>query len=245
MRSVILGAASALALLAPAAANAESPGYVDASVGQIDFDGSDLDMIGFGGAVAADVSPNWRVQFDGDVTRYSDNGAFTTTNVTAHLYTEGDNYAVGAVLSNRDLIFASIWSLGVEGQTAMGPVVLEGEAGFGTLEAFSNDAGTVNASVNGTYYASDNFSIGAGVGYLDSDDAFGTIMTYSVDAEYKFDSPVSLFVGYANSDYDDISADSDTWRLGARYSFGDDTLRNRRETGPRWLRETLSIVPFA
>lgn len=245
MRSVIFGAASALALLAPAAASAETAGYVDISVGQADIDSTDLDMISLGGAVVTPVSPNWRAQFDVDATRYSEDGAITGTSVTAHLFTEGPNWAVGGVLSNRDLLFASMWSLGLEGQTNLGQVVLEGEVGVGTIETFGGDTGTVNADGNATFYATPDFSIGLGVSYLDADDAFGSSLTYSIEGEYKFDCPMSVFAGWATADYDDVDVDVDTWRIGARWAFGNDTLQGRRETGPRWLRGLGNILPIA
>jgi hypothetical protein len=247
MRNIILGAASVIALLAPATANAKTGGYVDLSLGQMSIESSDLDTVSIGGAAAADVAPNWRAQFDADVTRYSDSGdGISATNAAAHLYYEGDTWAVGGVLASRDLFFASVWSLGLEGQTHLGQVVLEGEVGVGTLESFGGSVNTTNADANATFYATDNFSIGLGVSYLDSDDAFGTVTSYSLDAEYKFDASAnSIFAGYSNNQYDDIDVEGDTWRIGFRHAFGDDTLRGRRETGPRWLRNSGSLLPIA
>lgn len=245
MRKFMLGAAAIAALLVPAQASAQTNGYVDLSVGQTSVENTDLDSITIGGAAAVDLSANWRAQFDVDVNRLSEDGALTLTNTAAHVYYEGDGWAVGGVLSNEDLAFASAWTVGIEGQTHLGSVVLEGEAGFGTLEGFGDDTGVVNADANATWYISPNFSIGLGVAYLDIDEFSDALTTYGIDGEYKFqNSQFSVFGGYSQTDIDD--AEIDAWRIGARYAFGDDTLQGRRQTGPRWLRGNgASFLPIA
>lgn len=237
MRSFLLGAASIAAMLVPTGAFAQTGGYVDISAGQLNIEDEDLDVLSLGGAAAADVTENWRAQFDANVNRFSiDGDGFTMTNAAAHLYYEGAGWAAGGVLTNLDLGFVSIWSAGAEGQIHLGQLVLEGELGFGTLESFGDSVNTTNANANATYYFTDNFSIGAGVDTLDTDDAFGTITTYNLEGEYQFaGSANSAFAGYDNTSYDDIDVDSDTWRIGFRHAFGADTLQGRRETGPRWL----------
>lgn len=246
MRLFLLGAASAVAMLSPAAANAETGGYVDLSLGQLSIEDTDLDTITLGGAAAADLSDNWRAQFDVAVNRISDGGeGFTLTNGAAHAYYEGAGWAAGGVLTNVDLGFASIWSLGAEGQMTFGQLVVEGELSVGTLEVFGSSTDTTSFSANGTYYLMDNFSIGAGYASLDVDEAFGTINTLSLDAEYQFSgSANSVFLNYANSDYDDIDEESDAWRIGFRHSFGDDSLAGRRQNGPRWLPVSTGLFQF-
>lgn len=242
MRTLLMGAAAVVALIAPA--HAQTNGYVDLSIGQVDVDGTELDSVMIGGAAAADLSGNWRAQFDADVNRLSVSGeALTLTNTTAHVYYQGDSWAFGGVLSNRDLGIASAWLLGIEGQTHFGPVVLEGEAGFGVLEAFGTEIDLVNADANATWYLSENFSIGAGVALVDFDDLDEEFVSYGVDGEYKFqNSDFSVFAGYNQSDFADV--ETDTWRLGLRYAFGDGSLRERRQSGPRWLRPGDTFLPI-
>lgn len=237
MRKFLIGAASVAAIMVPAAqANAETAGYIDLALGQLDSDGADLDTLSIGGAVAADLSQNWRVQFDVDTNRLSDGSdGVTATNVAAHVYHEGDNWAIGGVLTNRDLYFASAWMLGLEGQAHLGALVLEGEASFGTIEDFGDDADATSANVNITYYFTPNFSVAAGYDYFEVDGFSDSLDTWGIDGEYKFDgSQFSLFAGWAQLESGDEEIDS--WRIGGRYAFGDDTLQGRRTTGPRWLR---------
>ena len=247
MRKFLVGAAAAAAILAPAAqASAETNGYIDLSLGQTDVESTDLDAINIGGAGAVDVGGGWRGQFDVDMTRLSNDGTMTTTNLTAHLYKEADNWAVGGVLSSRDYFYGNAWTIGIEGQTHLNNLVLEGEASFGTVEwIYGDDTGTYNLDANGTYYFTPDFSVGVGYQYVDIDELDGGIDTWTADAEYKFSSsPFSVFAGYAQSEID--STDVDTWRVGGRYAFGDDTLQGRRTTGPRWLRNVANVfLPIA
>jgi hypothetical protein len=93
----------------------------------------------------------------------------------------------------------------------------------------------------------ENFSVGAGADYLDVDDAFGTITSYSIEAEYQFaGSPNSVFAGYDWTNYDDIDVDGNAWRIGFRHAFGEDTLQGRRQSGPRWtpIKNNLAIFGF-
>ena len=246
MRTLLLGAASAAALLAPAAAQADTPGYVDVSAGQLSIENEDLTDITLSGAGAVDVWSGWRAQFDGTVDRMNDGGfAVTFSNFEGHLYTESQGWAWGVVLSETDLGFANDYSLGLEGQATFGQFVLEGGAGLGSIEAFGDNANTTSADVDLTWYASDNFSLDAGANYYDSDDAFGVVTSYTVGGEYQFSgSSNSVFAGYTWTNYDDVDVDGDSWRIGFRHAFGDDTLAARRQNGPRWLPKANSTALF-
>lgn len=247
MRKFLVGAAAAAAMLAPAAqASAETSGYIDLSIGQTDVESTDLDAMSVGGAGAVDVGGGWRGQFDVDINRLSNDGALTQTNVTAHIYHEDGDWAVGGVLSSRDYYYGNAWTVGVEAQKHLGNLVLEGEGSVGTVEwIYGDETGTYNFDANGTFYFTPDFSVGVGYQYLDIDELDNGIDTWNVDAEYKFDgSPFSVFAGWAQSDYD--SSDAETWRIGGRYAFGDDTLQGRRTTGPRWLRNAATVfLPIA
>jgi opacity protein-like surface antigen len=246
MRKFLIGAASVAAIMVPAAqANAETDGYVDLALGQLDAGSSDLDTLSIGGAVATDLSQNWRVQFDVDTNRISDGGdSATGTNVAAHVYYEGDTWAVGGVLANEDFFFGSAWTLGLEGQTHLGALVLEGEVNFGTLEGFGGSEDVTGANVSATYYFTPNLSVAAGYDYFDIDAASDSLDTWSIDGEYKFDeSQFSMFAGWAQTESG--GEELDGWRIGGRYAFGDDTLQGRRSAGPRWLRGNgASFLPI-
>lgn len=245
MRTMLLGAAAAAAMIVPAQASAQTNGYIDLSFGQTDVESTEFDALSLGGAAAVDLSGNWSAQFDVDVSRNSVEGEeFTTSNTAAHLYYEGPTWAVGGVLSSRDLIFANEWALGIEGQTHIGSVVLEGGASFGTLEGFGGSTGTTTVDANATWYVTPDFSVGVGAGYWDIDEFDDEATTYGVDGEYKFaGSDFSMFAGYSTTELEGV--DFDTFRIGGRYAFGSDTLQGRRSDGPRWLRGVAGgSLPF-
>jgi hypothetical protein len=243
MRTFWLGAASAVALLAPGAAAADTGGYIDLSAGQLTIDGDDADIVTIGGSAAANFSSDWRAQFDVNVSRLSESGAsLTLTDGAGHLWYQGNNWAIGAVLSERDVFPATDWSLSLEGQAWFGNAVVEGQAGLGQIELFGSEEDTSNASANLTYYFTDNFSAGVGGEIYDTNDAFGSVTTWTLDAEYQFAGSNSIFASWTDLAYDDIDADGDTWRIGIRHAFGDDTLKGRRQNGPHWL-SSNSILP--
>lgn len=247
MHKFLVGAAAVAAILAPTAqASAETSGYIDLAIGQTDVESSDLDAINIGGAGAVDVGGGWRGQFDVDITRLSDGGAISTTNATAHIYHESGNWAVGGVLSSRDYYFGNGYTVGVEGQIHLSNLVLEGEGSVGTVEwIFGDETGTYNFDANGTYYFTPDFSVGVGYQFVDIDELDDGIDTWTADAEYKFsNSPFSVYAGWAQSEVS--GTDVDSWRIGGRYAFGDDTLQGRRTTGPRWLRNVANVfLPIA
>lgn len=240
MKKHLIGFAALAALLAPLSAQAETNGVIDLSAGQMDIESTDLDSLAIGGSVAADLAGAWRAQFDVDATRISEGGdAMTFTNAAAHVFYDAGPYAFGGVLANRDFGFASGWSIGAEGQAHLGPLVLEGEAGIGTIEGFGGDADITNADVSATWYATPNFSIGLGYYYFDIEGEV-EFDTFSLDGEYRFqNSAFSVIGGYSQSDVD--GTDIDSWRVGLRYAFGEDTLQGRRLTGPRWQRQPFTL----
>lgn len=244
MKKHLASAAAIAALATPLAAHAETPGYVDLSFGQWTSSGNDVDTTTLGGSGAVDLTGNWRAQFDGEALRLSSGGdGFTLNSLAAHAYYDGGEWAFGGVLSSNDFGEGAAWTLGAEGQMDVGAFVVEGEVGFGTIEGFGSDADTRHANVSATWYATPNFSVAAGYDYSDIEQDFNDTVLH-LDGEYKFDnSPFSLIAGYASHDSEFI--DFDTWQVGLRYGFGDDTLRDRRQNGPRWLRGSSSLLPIA
>lgn len=241
MRRFLAISAATIALAVPSIATAGTPGFVDVSLGTIDVDGDDLTIMGVGGSVVAPLSGNWNVQFDGEFTRYEDGGlAVSGSGLAAHIFHDGGDWAVGALLGYQSFSALTFWTLGAEAQYTTGAFVLEGGLGIGTAEAVGN-ADTFSANASATWYANPDLSFTGGISYVDLDDEFDAT-NYSIDAEYRFaGSPFSVIGGYTFTDYEG-SAEGDTWSIGLRYGFGDATLQARRNEGPRWLREDSTLV---
>ena len=83
MRRFLAISAATIALAVPSIATAGTPGFVDVSLGTIDVDGDDLTTMGVGGSVVAPLSGNWNVQFDGEFTRYEDDGLAVVAELVA------------------------------------------------------------------------------------------------------------------------------------------------------------------
>ena len=242
MRRYLAISAATIALAVPSIAAAGTPGFVDVSLGTIDVDPVELSTIGVGGAVVAPLSGNWHVQFDGKVTRYEDGDvALNGSGFSAHVFHDGGDWAVGALLGYQSLSSAAFWTLGAEAQYSVGAFVLEGGLGIGTAEDPAENLDTFSANASATWYANPDLSFTGGISYFDLDDEFDAT-SYSIDAEYRFaGSPFSVIGGYTFTDYEG-SAEGDTWSIGLRYGFGDATLQARRNDGPRWLREDSAVL---
>jgi len=239
MKKFLAIAATTIALVAPASAG--TPGFVDVSLGAIDGNEAEITTMGAGGSVVAPLSGNWHVQFDGEFTRYQqEGGGLSGSGLSAHVFHDGGDWAVGALLDYQALTALTFWTLGVEAQYTVGTLVFEAGAGVGTAEVSSN-ADTVSAGGSVTWYATPDLSFGAGIGYRDVDTAFDTT-SYSLDAEYRLEgTSFSVIGGYEFSDLD-TGIESNAWSIGLRYGFGDATLQDRRKDGPRWLREDNAYI---
>lgn len=241
MRRYLALSAAALALAVPASANAGTPGFVDVNLGTIDAGAADLTTVGVGGSVVAPLSGNWLVQFDGEFTRYEDDGlTLSGSGLAAHIFHDGGDWAVGALLGYQSLSDLTFWTLGAEAQYTVGAFVLEGGLGIGTAESLSSNADTFSANASATWFANADLSFTGGISFIDIESETEAT-NYSLDVEYRFaGSPFSVIGGYAFTDYEG-GAEGDTWSIGLRYGFGDGTLQARRNEGPRWLREDSFI----
>jgi hypothetical protein len=239
MKKFLAMSAATIALAAPSIASAGTPGFVDVRLGAIDANEAEFTTMGAGGSVVAPLSGNWNVQFDADFTRQQIEGVgFSGSGLSAHIFHDGGEWALGALLDYEDTALVTYWTLGAEAQYTIGSFVFEAGAGFGTVESFGGNADTGSANASLTWYANEDLSFAGGISYRDVDAASLDSTTYSLDAEYRLEgSPFSVIGGFAFSDLD-LGIESTGWTIGLRYGFGDATLQARRNEGPRWLRES-------
>lgn len=240
-----IASAAALALLVPAIATAGTPGFVDVNLAFLDSGSTELTGLGAGGSVVTPLAGNWLVQFDGKVIRLEGEGTATSTSgLSAHVFHDGGDWAVGALLDYQSLYGASLWTLGTEAQYTAGAFVLEADLGLVTSETFGVNEDAWRMSAAATWFANPDLSVTGSINHLDPTDSSTEITAYGLDAEYRFaGTAYSVFGGYA---YTDIGSGTefDTWSIGLRYGFGDGTLQQRRNEGPRWLREENPLLPL-
>jgi hypothetical protein len=174
-------------------------------------------------------------QVDGSVTRYESDdlgGDATSVSATGHLKYKADAYSAGAFLGAHDSEGVTLWGLGVEGKVVgdMGSIFVQG--GYGQVQDLDNvDFWAVRAE--GRYFVNDNFYVGANGGYTVATAAGPNLDMWNlgVDAEYQFvNAPVSVFAGYERGELKDFDLSSDTFRVGARFTFGGG-LRARDQAG--------------
>ncbi|MBC6981433.1 hypothetical protein [Caulobacter sp. 17J80-11] len=229
MKKLLVASAAVAALFAAAPAFAGS-GQVDLSYTNVE---DEVDVWSLGGAAVTEVGADWNIQGDATVHRVDVGGGnINFTDAALHLFKRNDSYAMGVYVDSSDIEMASAWGLGVEGQKFFDKATIAGSIGWNTAESFGSDMDGWNATLGATFFATDNFSIGAGVGYADFD-FIDSVTTWDISAEFKPESsPVSFFAGYSNQDVssfggDDVSA----WTLGARWNFGGGSLKERDRSG--------------
>ena len=169
-------------------------------------------------------------QVDGAITNYD--GDDTSFGATGHLNTKVGEGLVGGFAGVEASDDITVWGVGVEGQANIdGKTSLYGQAGYGNVDdAFDADIWAVRGEVR--YFVADNFRLKGQVGYA-TVDVGPNIDTWNagVEAEYQFsETPFSVWAGYDHADLDDIDTNSDTVRIGVRYTFGG-SLKDRDQSG--------------
>lgn len=238
MKKVLLGAAAALAVIAPGAAAADTSGWVGFSYNTLDDDndGSKEDYLDLSGSVVTNLGGNWNLQFDGSMQDMNhDSHTDSHGTAVAHVFMRNDGYAFGGfggfTTGEQDG-----YLLGAEGALYLDRFTLAGSAYFGGDRQYSDEENS-GLQASGTYFWSDNFSIGADVSYYSFDfsgggnEQDGTI--YGVNAEYQFANGFSIFGGWHTSDEDYFGADkqTDSFSIGGRYNFGTGSLIERDRSG--------------
>jgi opacity protein-like surface antigen len=219
---IAAASAVAIALAAPAAANAAS-GYVDLSYA----DNGDFDVNSWavnGSAVVPAGQLN--LQFDAGFTRTDFDGDNVTTGAGAvHLFHRNDKFAVGGVVGVAD---PGIYTYGLEGAMYLDRVTLSGSASILTddLDLFDDEPTVLNLGAK--FFVTDNVSIGASYSNFDTSDFGESVDSWGLEGEFKTSGPASFFAAYSTTE----ELDLDTWSIGMRWNFGDATLKARDRSGP-------------
>lgn len=239
MRNQLIATVAAAGLLAMAgAAQAQVVGHVGANYGRVELDAGalgegDLDAFQGEGAVSFDLGA-LRAQIDGLVTVVDGQGDDATlVSGTAHLNGKADKALFGgfAGVTNSDGV--TLWAVGPEAQIDLGEsTVLYGQGAYGQVD----DLGDVDfwaGRVELRQFFSDNFKVQGSLGYTSADFGPASVDMWNagLDAEYQFaGTPWSVIGGYEHAELDDADLQTDTFRIGVRYTFGG-TLRDQDRAG--------------
>jgi hypothetical protein len=239
MKTQLIASAAAVALFAVAgAAQAQTVGHVGANYGRVELDAgalgeADADAIQLEGAVRFDAGA-LGAQVDGSVTNFDADGEDATVwSATGHLNKKLNNGLVGGFVGLSTTDDVTLWALGAEAQFTVAPSTdLYGQVGYGQSDDLDDvDFWAARGEVR--HFFSDNFKVQGALGYTKADANGGDLDMWNVgaDAEYQFaGTPWSVTGGYEHGEIDDANLESDTFRIGVRYTFGG-TLRDRSASG--------------
>lgn len=238
MKKVLLGAAAALAIVAPGVAAAETSGHVAFSYNTLDddLDGGKEDYLDLSGSVVTSLSGNWNLQFDGSMQEMNhDTHTDSFGTAVVHAFVRNEAYAFGG-FGGFTTGEQNSYLLGAEGAIYLNRLTFAGAAFFGGDRQYSDEE-TNGLSASGTYFVSDNLSVGVDASYYNFD--FGGVnneqdgTVYGINGEYQFSNGISMFGGWHTSDQDDFGTDNEvsSFSLGARYNFGTGSLIERDRNG--------------
>lgn len=238
MTKTLLATAASFAVLAiSAGAQAQTIGHIGANYARSNLDAGigdlDVDAVEIEGAVRFDAGA-LGAQIDGAVTRFdTDGGDATVGALTGHLNTKLDGALLGGFAGVEHSDDATLWAVGAEGQANLGEATsLYGQLGYGQAEDLS-DVDFWAGRVELRHFFTDNFKLQGSLGATRADGNGGDLDMWNagVDAEYQFaGTQWSVLGGYEHAEIDDANLDSDTFRIGVRYTFGG-TLRDRYQSG--------------
>lgn len=246
MRKLFLGAVALAAIAIPTAAHAEGSG--DVHIGYRSVDDLDIEGVQYGGAAHVGFSNGWNLQFDAQNSRFDDlgPGSITTTQGAAHAFYRTEGWSAGGFISYGDALFDAAYGLGAEGALYLDRFTVSGSLEHITFDndLFIAEDSALLANLGGAFFITDNLEVHAGLHYLDAD-SVDSIMDYSIGGEWRFDnSPFSVFADYRQHDED--AFDTNSWQIGARWSFGDSSLLDRDRSGASQHRGSglLQMLPI-
>ena len=235
MKKLVLGAAAAAALLAPAVASAETNAVVGIDFNRVDFEGlGDANVYGVNGAFNHDFASGWQIQMDGAADRFDGGGCCVNQNYAAvHYGMRTDQYSFAGFVGLQSFSIFSGVDVGVEGQMHFANASLGGSVAY--IDFGDIDINATHVNLDGEYYFTPNFSVNAGAAYTNLDGFGGNTdyWTWNLGGEYRFDnSPFSVTLGYRQSDFD--GGNVDAWTIGLTLDLGTGSLQDRRVHGPSW-----------
>jgi hypothetical protein len=191
------------------------------------------------GAVVGQVR-NFGVQGDIKVASFNGPGTAgdgTATSPTLHVFKRNPYGLIGGWAGWSHSEGADLLGIGAEGQAYMSGATIYGSIGYGHVNDVT-DQNLWAARVEGRYFLTENFMLGATVGLVRASadtgttTAHSTVRTVGIGAEYQPGQlPFSINAAYAHADASNSSAESDTIRIGMRWNFDGGSLAERDRLG--------------
>lgn len=187
------------------------------------------------GSIVLPITAPAVLSLDGSLQNFDGEGGYSTTSEDASGHADfrvGDNALVGGFVGFNHAEDFTLWGGGVEGQYTGQEGGVVAQLGYGK----SDDLDGVDfwgERIEGRFYGNDNMRFAAHLGgmKIKGDGGDTSLWNVGVNGEYQLSSaPVSVWVGYDRSSWEDADLTADVFSIGVRYNFGG-SLRDRDAAG--------------
>jgi hypothetical protein len=239
LRKLLFGAAAST-LLAPAAAHAETTGFVDAAYEHSQVQGGGAaESPNFGAGVQHDFDSGWGVQADGRSTHF-DVSDFNAGYAAIHVYfAVSPNLDVGAFVGLSDFLLNNGESVGVEARVHQGQWSLQGSVGYTHFDPISGTSEVWDARALGAWFLNQDTALTPSVSYTEwQDTAFLDKQAgIGIGVTHRFNNGLQWYASYiysANDSTVDGQYQVDTVRIGLRFNFSAGDLQTITNDGASW-----------
>ncbi len=223
-KSILMGAAAALAMLVPLQARADTGGTIGGALAALDSDDDAFEnFAAIGGVVLTDLGSNWSGQLKGasiDLTTFDHSHFYSLVEfgINRHF---GD-VTVGGFLGQLNDDGDGGWTYGLGARTNFGRFTLAGSvSGAGSRN--DDDDEYSNLSIEGGMALTPRWRLGVVGSWSDIDEE--DVNTYGADLSFQATPMIGIGAFYRNSEVDDCCGggyDVEAVGLNLRLNFGDD-----------------------
>jgi hypothetical protein len=242
VRKLLIGAAAS-AMLAPAAAHAQTSGYVDTAYEYSETSGNTwVQSWNLGAAVEHDFATGWSIQGDGRSTKF-DNGAITMGANYAALHVSAavsPNADVAAFFGFLDRVSSDAPMVGLEARVHQGQWSLQGSAGYAQFTPSIGSSEVWDARVLGAWFFNPDTALTPSIAYSEWHETFSftrTQLGVGVGVTHRLNNGLQWFASYLHSDIDanqPFGYTADTARVGLRLHLNGGDLQTITNEGASW-----------
>jgi hypothetical protein len=238
MRTLLLGAAAAAAMIAPGMASANTSGSIGFMAETNDFDYGSGEFWGYnlGGAVMTNMSNGLNVQLDGRTTLQDWDCCDTYySHGYAALHVSGDmgGWDLGGLLGMVNYYGEGGILIGAEARTMFGNFSLDGS--IANTDFADNDYSGTAYRAGGAFFISPNLAVTGGASFTDVESGLDYEITeLSLGGAYQLSNNVELFGGYTNTNGERSNGteyEGDTFQFGVRLNLNGGTLQENAADG--------------
>ena len=197
-------------------------GHLSMGLGIVNFDGglfdSSDDNVGiFTGAGRANINLGgaWNVELEtGGSALFKDGSSYSSVGVAGHVWTKLNSAAFGAYGGVNFPTGATVYTLGLEGETYLGNLTLGANADYNWVDTGGGSGDFWDLAAWADVYFTPDFRLGGALGYASGD--IPDTWSATLDTEYRFSG--TPFSGWAEASYASADGGADVWggMLGVR-----------------------------